>query len=69
MLNPLEVKANYCDKEGYEQAAFALKTDLRVRAISAMNLYFRVNHIYVNSDDIKVRGAIYVLRFTHKIAK
>jgi pre-mRNA-processing factor 8 len=38
----------------YEQAAFASKTDWRVRAISATNLYLRVNHIYVNSDDIKV---------------
>ena len=38
----------------YEQQAFASKTDWRVRAISATNLYLRVNHIYVNSDDIKV---------------
>jgi pre-mRNA-processing factor 8 len=38
----------------YEQAAFGSKTDWRVRAISATNLYLRVNHIYVNSDDIKV---------------
>ena len=60
MLDPLEVKANYCDKEGYEQAAFASKTDLRVRAISAMNLYLRVNHIYVNSDDIKGTGYTYI---------
>ena len=40
----------------YEQAAFGSKTDWRVRAISATNLYLRVNHIYVNSDDIKVRN-------------
>lgn len=38
----------------YEQSAFGSKTDWRVRAISATNLYLRVNHIYVNSDDIKV---------------
>ena len=38
----------------YEQAAFGSMTDWRVRAISATNLYLRVNHIYVNSDDIKV---------------
>lgn len=38
----------------YEQQAFGSKTDWRVRAISATNLYLRVNHIYVNSDDIKV---------------
>jgi hypothetical protein len=40
----------------YEQAAFGSKTDWRVRAISATNLYLRVNHIYVNSDDIKVNA-------------
>lgn len=39
----------------YEQAAFGSKTDWRVRAISATNLYLRVNHIYVNSEDIKVQ--------------
>lgn len=39
----------------YEQAAFGSKTDWRVRAISATNLYLRVNHIYVNSEDVKVR--------------
>jgi pre-mRNA-processing factor 8 len=42
----------------YEQQAFASKTDWRVRAISATNLYLRVNHIYVNSDDIKVSVVI-----------
>ena len=47
----------------YEQAAFASKTDWRVRAISATNLYLRVNHIYVNSDDIKVITAIPFPRF------
>jgi pre-mRNA-processing factor 8 len=39
----------------YEQAAFGSKTDWRVRAISATNLYLRVNHIYVNPEDIKVQ--------------
>uniref|UniRef100_B9GFN3 PROCT domain-containing protein n=1 Tax=Populus trichocarpa TaxID=3694 RepID=B9GFN3_POPTR len=38
----------------YEQAAFGSITDWRVRAISATNLYLRVNHIYVNPEDIKV---------------
>ncbi|KAM0831683.1 hypothetical protein ACQ4PT_065388 [Festuca glaucescens] len=45
----------------YEQAAFASKTDWRVRAISATNLYLRVNHIYVNSDDIKETGYTYIM--------
>lgn len=47
----------------YEQAAFGSKTDWRVRAISATNLYLRVNHIYVNSEDIKVRTDIIFLFF------
>ncbi|CAL5438426.1 unnamed protein product [Camellia sinensis] len=37
----------------YEQNAFRSKTDWHMRAISATNLYLRVNHIYVNSEDIK----------------
>ncbi|KAL6783719.1 PRP8 [Auxenochlorella protothecoides x Auxenochlorella symbiontica] len=45
----------------YEQAAFGSKTDWRVRAISAANLHLRVNHIYVNSDDIRDSGYTYVL--------
>ncbi|CAD7696789.1 unnamed protein product [Ostreobium quekettii] len=45
----------------YEQAAFASKTDWRVRAISASNLHLRVNHIYVNSDDIRETGYTYVM--------
>ena len=45
----------------YEQATFGSKTDWRVRAISASNLHLRVNHIYVNSDDIKESGYTYVL--------
>lgn len=45
----------------YEQAAFGSKTDWRVRAISAANLHLRVNHLYVNSDDIAESGFTYVL--------
>ncbi|PSS17837.1 Pre-mRNA-processing-splicing factor 8A [Actinidia chinensis var. chinensis] len=45
----------------YEQAAFGSKTDWRVRAISATNLYLRVNHIYVNSEDIKETGYTYII--------
>lgn len=45
----------------YEQAAFGSKTDWRVRAISAANLHLRVNHIYVNSDELKEAGYTYVL--------
>ncbi|KAL0706666.1 hypothetical protein Bca4012_073092 [Brassica carinata] len=43
----------------YEQAAFNSKTDWRVRAISATNLYLRVNHIYVNSDNVNESGYTY----------
>ncbi|KAL3690748.1 hypothetical protein R1sor_004399 [Riccia sorocarpa] len=45
----------------YEQAAFGSKTDWRMRAISATNLYLRVNHIYVNSDDVRESGYTYIL--------
>ncbi|CAF1810014.1 unnamed protein product [Brassica napus] len=45
----------------YEQAAFSSKTDWRVRAISATNLYLRVNHIYVNSDNINESGYTYIM--------
>ncbi|KAI9110296.1 hypothetical protein K1719_018738 [Acacia pycnantha] len=45
----------------YEQAAYGSKTDWRVRAISATNLYLRVNHIYVNSEDIKETGYTYIM--------
>ncbi|KAF9623564.1 hypothetical protein IFM89_003354 [Coptis chinensis] len=45
----------------YEQNAFGSKTDWRVRAISATNLYLRVNHIYVNSEDIKETGFTYIM--------
>lgn len=43
------------------QETFGSKTDWRVRAISATNLHLRVNHIYVNSEDIKETGYTYVL--------
>lgn len=49
----------------YEQSAFGSKTDWRVRAISATNLYLRVNHIYVNSDDIKVRIQFTLIQFVN----
>ena len=45
----------------YEQSTFGSKTDWRVRAISALNLHLRVNHIYVNSEDIKETGYTYVV--------
>lgn len=45
----------------YEQQTHASKTDWRVRAISAANLHLRVNHIYVNSDDIRETGYTYVM--------
>ena len=43
------------------QETFGSKTDWRVRAISATNLHLRVNHIYVNSEDLKEGGYTYVL--------
>ena len=45
----------------HEQASFGSRTDWRVRAISATNLHLRVNHIYVNSDDIKETGYTYIV--------
>ena len=45
----------------YEQAAFNTRTDWRIRAISATNLYLRTNHIYVSSEDISDTGYTYVL--------
>ena len=38
-----------------------VKTDWRIRAISATNLHLRVNHIYVNSDDLKETGYTYIM--------
>lgn len=43
------------------QEAFGSKTEWRVRAISATNLHLRVNHIYVNSHDLKDGGITYIL--------
>jgi pre-mRNA-processing factor 8 len=45
----------------YEQSTFGSKTEWRIRAISAANLHLRVNHIYVNSDDIRDNGYTYVM--------
>ena len=45
----------------YEQQSFNTRTDWRVRAISATNLYLRTNHIYVSSEDISETGFTYVL--------
>eukprot|EP00199_Chlamydomonas_sp_CCMP681_P000039 CAMPEP_0119105026 /NCGR_PEP_ID=MMETSP1180-20130426/3084_1 /TAXON_ID=3052 ORGANISM="Chlamydomonas cf sp, Strain CCMP681" /NCGR_SAMPLE_ID=MMETSP1180 /ASSEMBLY_ACC=CAM_ASM_000741 /LENGTH=1353 /DNA_ID=CAMNT_0007089951 /DNA_START=3 /DNA_END=4064 /DNA_ORIENTATION=+ len=47
----------------YEQSTFGSKTEWRIRAISAANLHLRVNHIYVNSDDIRdtVNAYTYVM--------
>lgn len=45
----------------YETSTFSSKTEWRVRAISATNLYLRTNHIYVSSDDIKETGFTYIL--------
>eukprot|EP00668_Euglena_longa_P001742 GGOE01002052.1.p1 GENE.GGOE01002052.1~~GGOE01002052.1.p1 ORF type:complete len:2392 (-),score=761.77 GGOE01002052.1:208-7383(-) len=45
----------------YEQNPYSSKTDWRVRAISATNLYLRTNHIYVGSDDVKDSGYTYVI--------
>ena len=45
----------------YEQQKFVSKTDWRIKAISASNLYLRTNHIFVNSENIKENGLTYVL--------
>ncbi|CAH8445054.1 unnamed protein product [Schistosoma turkestanicum] len=45
----------------YETLHFSSKTEWRVRAISATNLYLRTNNIYVSSDDIKENGYTYIL--------
>ncbi|GKA29090.1 pre-mRNA-processing-splicing factor 8A [Tanacetum coccineum] len=46
----------------YEQAAFSSMTDWRVRAIFATDLYLRVKHIYVNSEDINESGYTYIMQ-------
>jgi pre-mRNA-processing factor 8 len=45
----------------YEQQVFSSRTDWRVRAISASNLHLRVNHIYVNSEDLRETGYTYII--------
>ncbi|CAI9103862.1 OLC1v1002436C1 [Oldenlandia corymbosa var. corymbosa] len=45
----------------YENDPFASKTDWRVRAISSTNLHLRVNHIYVNSEDMNETGYTYIM--------
>jgi len=46
----------------YEQQVFSSRTDWRVRAISCSNLHLRVNHIYVNSEDLHFdTGYTYIL--------
>jgi len=45
----------------YEQAAFASKTDWRIRAISATNLHLRTHHLYVSSEALTESGVTYVL--------
>ena len=45
----------------YEQQVFSSRTDWRIRAISASNLHLRVNHIYVNSEDLRETGYTYIV--------
>ena len=45
----------------YERQTFSSKSEWRVRAISATNLYLRTNHVYVSSDDIKETRYTYIL--------
>ncbi|KAL5711925.1 Pre-mRNA-processing-splicing factor 8A [Ranunculus cassubicifolius] len=45
----------------YEQAAFKSHTDWRLRAFAAGNLHMRVNHIYVNTNDVRETGFIYIM--------
>ena len=45
----------------YEQQKFISKTDWRIKAISASNLYLRTEHIFVNSENINENGLTYVL--------
>lgn len=46
---------------GYEREKFMSKTDWRMRAISASNLYLRAQKIFINSEDIQDVGFTYVL--------
>ena len=45
----------------YEQQKFETKSDWRIKAISASNLYLRTNHIYVNTENFKERKFTYIL--------
>jgi pre-mRNA-processing factor 8 len=45
----------------YEQQVFQTKTDWRIRAISASNLYLRTNHIYVSNEEVNEQGLTYVI--------
>lgn len=36
----------------YEQQVFSSKSDWRIRAISATNIYLRLRHTYVNNNDV-----------------
>ena len=45
----------------YEQQKFESKSDWRIKAISASNLYLRTNHIYVNTENIRENKFTYIL--------
>jgi pre-mRNA-processing factor 8 len=45
----------------YEQQPIITKSDWRIRAISAVNLHLRINHIYVYSQSIKEDEYSYVI--------
>ena len=45
----------------YEQQKFESKSDWRIKAISASNLYLRTNHIYLNSEKIREKSYTYIL--------
>ena len=45
----------------YEQQKFESKSDWRIKAISASNLYLRTNHIYVNTENIREKKFTYIL--------
>lgn len=54
---------------GYEREKFMSKTDWRMRAISASNLYLRTNQIYVNNDELKGVGEGYTYVLPKNILK
>ena len=45
----------------YEQQKFESKSDWRIKAISASNLYLRTNHIYANTENIRDKNYTYIL--------